>query len=198
MSLPNLGRLPTAKEKKLILQIDRFNGGVNELLSAPRLKSNEAVEAKNLMLVEDGLWTKAWGIDYYGSDAGGSIVDGWTEYRKSDGSRELIIFAGGLAKKSADNGATWTTISGYTPTAGYPVDTVQIGDYLYACNGVDSLARYDGTSFSTYTELSAPTNLTATRNTLTDGSYTYYYQVTAHNAVGETIASSESKNVLIW
>jgi len=191
MSLPTR-RLPATKIRKINIRTDRFNGGVNELVSPPRLKKNEAVEVKNLMLVEDGLWSKAWGTDYYGADAGGDIVDGWVEYRASDGSRELIIFANGLARKSTDDGASWSTISGYTPTAGTPVCAVQVGDYLYACNGTDNLARYNGTSFSTYTQRSAPANLTATRNTLGSGSYNYYYTVTAHNDVGETTSATEA------
>jgi hypothetical protein len=192
MSLPDLGKIKYTKPRRLDIQIDNFKGGVNTLVSAPRLKINEAVQAKNLMLVEDGLWTKRWGTDYFGTDAGGSIVDGFAEYRTSAGTRELIIFANGLARKTTDNGENWTTISGYTPTANNPVCAVQIGNYLYACNGVDSLARYNGTSFSTYTEIDPPENLSATRNTLSAGDYNYYYEVTAHNEVGETIASDEA------
>ena len=192
MSLPDIGRLKFGKQRRLEIQADNFRGGVNTLLSASRLKTSEAVEARNLMLVEDGLWTKRWGTGYFGTDAGGSIVDGFCEYRKSDGTRELIIFANGLARKSTNKGTTWTTISGYTPTAGTPVQALQIGDYLYACNGTDSLARYDGSTFTTYTEIAAPANLVATRNTLSAGNYDYYYVVTAHNAVGETIGSTEA------
>ena len=191
MSLPRLRGLKFKSPKELSIQADNFRGGVNTLLSASRLKTNEAVEAGNLMLEEDGLWTKRWGTDYFGSDAGGSKVDGFCEYRKSDGTRELIVFANGLARKSTNKGVTWATISGYTPTAGTPVQAIQIGDYLYACNGTDSLARYNGTSFSTYTEISAPANPGATRATLGAGNYDYYYEITATNEVGETIASSE-------
>ncbi len=190
MPLADLSKLKLKDERKLVLQVDRFNGGVNTLLSAPRLKSNEAIEARNLMLAEDGIWVKRWGTDYYGGDAGGSIVDGFAEYRKTDGTRELIIFANGLARKK--NGESWDTISGYTPTAGTPVYSAQIGNYLYACNGTDSLARYDGSSFTDYTALSAPANVAGARATLTDGNFVYYCEVTALNSVGETIASTEA------
>ena len=191
MSLPKL-KIKYTKQKKLNLQIDNFKGGVNTLLSAPRIKKTQAVEARNLMLVEDGMWTKRWGTDYFGTDAGGSVVDGFIEYRKSNGDRELIIFVNGLARKSTDKGVTWSTISGYTPTAGTPVQALQIGDYMYACNGTDSLARYNGTSFATYSALTTPQNLVATRATLSAGDYDYYYVVTAHNEVGETLGSTEA------
>ena len=190
MSIP-VGSTKTTKPKKLSLQIDKFDGGVNTLVSSSRLKKNEAVQATNLMLVEDGLWGKAWGTAYYGTDAGGAIVDGWTEFRKSDGTRELIVFGNGLAKKSTNNGSTWATISGYTPTTGTPVNCIQLGDFLYACNGTDALARYNGTAFYTYTALAAPTNLAGSLTGISSGNYHYYYVVTAHNEIGETIASDE-------
>jgi len=186
MSLPNFSQISGKDNKRVAIEVDKFNGGVNTLFSATRLKSNEAVEATNLMLSDDGTWTKRWGSQYYGVDAGGTKVDGFVEYRKSDGTRELIIFANDLAQKSTDDGATWSTISGYTPTAGTPVDSLQAGDYLYACNGTDSLARYDGSTFATYTALTGPTNLVGARTTLTSGDYDYYCFVTAHNDVGET------------
>ena len=190
MSLPDLSRIPAGQFKEVKLNLDKFKGGVNTLLSATRLKKDEAVEATNLILSEDGVWTKRWGTAYYGGDAGGSVVDGFVEYRKSSGSRELLIFANGLARKK--DGDSWSTISGYTPTAGTPVYALQLGDYLYACNGTDSLARYDGSSFTTFTELAAPSNLLGTRANLTDGDYTYYCQVTTHNAVGESTGCTEA------
>jgi len=177
------------KIAKLSIQIEKVNGGINDLLSSTKLKDNEAVELKNMMLIEDGVPTKGWGTNYYGSDAGGSIVDGWVEYRKADGTRELIIFANGLVKRK--NGSDWDTVSGYTPTAGSPVQALQSGSYLYACNGVDSLARYDGTSFTTYTALDTPANLAGALTTLTTGTVALYAVVTAHNEVGETIACEE-------
>lgn len=189
MAVADFSKLRVSEDKSLLLQVDRFNGGVNTLLSAPRLKSNESIEARNLMLVEDGLWTKRWGTAYYGGQLAGSGIDGFVEYRKTNGTRELIVFSGGLAQKK--NGDSWTTISGYTPTEGTPVYALQIGNKVYACNGVDSLARYDGTSFSSYTAISTPSNLAFTRTTLTTGNYNYYCQVTAINEIGETVASTE-------
>jgi len=101
----------------------------------------------------------------------------------------LIIFANGLARRK--NGDSWDTISGYTPTAGYPVNALQIGSYLYACNGQDSLARYNGTLFTTYTALVPPVNLAGALSNLTTGNYTLYAEVTAHNEIGETVGSVE-------
>ena len=189
MALASLINISTKDEKQLSIQIDDFSGGVNTLSSAPRLKTKEAISAQNLMLVQDGLWTKRWGTQKYGGELAGDKVDGWAEYRKTDGTRELIAFSGGLAQRK--NGNSWDTISGYTPTAEVPVYTLQINDRLYASNGTDNLAYYNGTQFLSYSDVTTPTNVAGNRNTLTSGDYTYYIQITATNEVGETVGSTE-------
>jgi hypothetical protein len=71
---------------------------------------------------------------------------------------------------------------------------MQIAGYLYIANGTDDLFRYNGTTIEHYTSLSAPGNLAASRvaSGLTSGTYTYYAEVTALNAVGETVGSTEA------
>lgn len=185
------GGIPKLGSKKLAtIQIDQFNGGVNVLYSETRLKKNEAKEATNLMLIEDGIWDKRWGTKT--KITMGATVDGFTEYVKSDGTTELIICAGGTIYKST-NLSTTSSISGATYTSGNKCYFVQIGTYLYIGNGVDALIRYDGTSLTTYTALDNPGTVTLTRGAgLSAGSWTYYYKVTAINAVGETAPSSEA------
>ncbi len=194
-------QIPKLKNRKpLQIKLDSFNGGVNTLLSETRIKTNEAKEATNLMLIEDGVWTKRWGTEDYGTALSGTI-DGAHEYVATDGTRELIVIDAGTPKKSTDDGVTWTTITGGTFTAGNQCYFHQIGvlsggsieNRLYIVNGVDNLAYYDGTQIQTYSSLSAPawaaTPLAKTG--LTGTNYTYYYQVTAVNDVGETLTSSE-------
>lgn len=173
------------------IEIKNFKGGSNLLLAEARLAPNESKTALNLIQVEDGLWKPRWGSAYYGADLGASC-DGAKEYVKSDGTTELIAIAGGVAYKSTDGGA-WSSISGATFTAGDPCYFMQIAGYLYIANGVDTLARYDGSSLLTYASLSAPTNFAASlvASGLSSGTYTYYGQVTALNSAGETIGSSE-------
>lgn len=176
-------------KKLTAIQIDKFEG-VNVLLSVTRLKKEEAREATNLMLIEDGVWDKRWGTKTLITM--GSSIDGFAEYIKSDLTRELIICAGGTIYKST-NLSTTSTISGATYTAGKACYFIQMGSYLYITNGTDAIIRYDGTSLSTYTGLSAMGTVTPTRGAgLSAGSWTYYYKVTAVNAVGETAPSAEA------
>lgn len=189
------GNLRLSNKKKANIQVDDFAGGVNTLFSATRLKKNEAYEATNLILIEDGVWDKRWGTQIY-PVSGTTFTnrpDGFSEYRKTDGTRELIVVADGVVIRVGEDG-TKTTISGATFTQGTPCEFLQINNYLYICNGVDDLARYDGSTLATYTALAAPAwagTPLARGGGLSAGSFTYYYRVTAVNSVGETTPNAE-------
>lgn len=187
------------KVHKLEVKLDKFDKGVNKLVEETRLKENEAVEAQNLMLDQDGVYKVRWGSDYYTPAIDGVTgLDGFSEY-SSGATREIIMVAddGNIYKSVDGAAATEVTTSGAASaglTAGNNAYFLQIGSYLYITNGVDQLVRYDGTDISTYTELSAPgwagTPL-ARGAGLSSGNFTYYYQVTALNEVGETVGSTE-------
>lgn len=189
----------TAKE--VLITIDKFGGGYNNLVDEARLDSKFAKESNNMMQVSDSLWKTRWGSNYYGAALEAS-PDGATEYVKSDGTTSLFAVANGKAWVSTDGG-TWTEVTGATFTAGTQCYFLQMGgydssnnyyNYLYVTNGTDSLARYNGTTLETYTQRSAPANLTASlvASGLTSGTFTYYAQVTALNEIGETTGSTEA------
>lgn len=174
------------------IDINNFSGGNSSLISEARMSPKFAVQSNNLMQVEDGLWQTRWGTGYYGA-AHASTIDGASEFVKSNGTTELITISNGKAYKSTNGGAL-TEITGATFTAGLQCYFMQISGYLYIANGTDSLARYDGSVLTTYSQISAPANLTASRvaSGLTSGTYVYYAQVTALNGVGETTGSTEA------
>lgn len=189
--------VPRTNRKKIRIELDQFDGGVNKLLEEARIAKNEAKEAQNLMQVQDGLWKPRWGTASYGADVGANI-DGATEYVVSSSSRELMVVAGGTLYYSTDDGSTWNSQSGATFTSGTQCFFLQINSKLYIANGTDSLALYesDGTtrSLTTFSSLSAPAwagTPLARGAGLSTGNYTVYYQVTALNDVGETVASTE-------
>jgi len=189
-----IGNTPRLRNnKEVFIEISDFSGGSNNLYSETRIKENEAVESTNLMLTEDGVWSKRWGTGAYGGVTFTNEPDGFVEYRTTTGSRELVVTADGKAWKVDPNASTKTEITGATFTQGYACDFAQIRDELYICNGKDVLARYDGTNLVKYTALATPTwgGTPITRGAgLSAGSYTYYYRVSAVNAVGETVANT--------
>lgn len=176
------------------IKVDEFKGGTNVLLSETRLKPNEAKESTNLMLTEDGVWKKRWGTAQYGGVSFTNTIDGFSEYKKSDGTRELIVVADGYAYVVDPSAETKTAISGATFTQGTRCDFAQINNYLYIVNGTDNMARYDGSTLTTYSSINTPawagTPLTRGGG-LSSGNYNLYYRVSAVNAVGETLAAAE-------
>lgn len=178
--------------REILIDLKDFSGGYNSLIDEARMPSKFAVQSKNLMMGQDAIWETRWGTSYYGTDFGAN-PDGACEYVKPDGSTELIVIAGGKAWKSTDGGPK-TEITGATFTAGKQCYFMQIAGYLYIANGIDNLARYNGTVLSTYTQIDAPANLSASRvaSGLSSGVYTYYAEVTALNAIGETTGSTEA------
>jgi len=178
-------------KKQNSIQIDTFQG-VNVLLSVTRLKKEEAREAQNMMLIEDGVWDKRWGTKTLITMS--ANIDGFVEYIKSDLTRVQIIVAGGTIYKSTDLSSTNAlSMSGITLTAGKKCYFAQIGSYLWITNGYDPIIRFDGTSLAQYTGLSAMGTVTPSRGAgLSSGSINVYYKVTAINAVGETAPCTEA------
>lgn len=167
--------------------MDKFDGGSNLLVDDARISINQAVTATNLWQTQNGVWSTRPGRDYYGVDVSDDI-DGAAEY-VSGTTTQLVVIAGGAFKTSTDGG-TWTTVSGATFTAGVQCYFMQIAGYLYVFNGTDNMARYNGTTLTTYTSISAPTGLSASiTGGLASGTFPYYGIVTALNDVGETVGS---------
>jgi hypothetical protein len=181
-----------SQAKEILLTIDQFNGGSNRIVDDARMQTKFAVESNNQMQVQDGLWKTKWGSVYYGAEYPAN-PDGAAEFVKSDGTTESIVIANGTAYKSQDGGSI-TAITGASFTAGVLCYFMQISGFLYIANGTDPLTRYDGSTLTQYSAISAPTGLSASRvaSGLSSGSFTYYAQITALNDVGESVGSTEA------
>lgn len=181
-------RLTTRNEFRI--DINSMKGGVNTLVSESRLKKDQAKELQNMWLIEDGVADKRPGTAAYGTVTFTNRPDGAKEYTKTDGTRELIVVADGVVQRVTTT--TKTTIGGATFTQGTRCYFLQYNNFLYIANGVDALARYDGSTLAAYTGISAPTwdATPIVRTGLTAGSFPNYYEVSAVNDVGETLATS--------
>jgi hypothetical protein len=192
----NVNFRPNTSVKELNIALTSFKKGTNTLLDDTRLAPEMSKESINLILEQDGLWKPRWGTAKYGNAISGeSSILNATSFVKSDGTSELITVGGTTGKifKSTDNGNTWAQVGTTTLSTTATPYFLQIADNLYITNGVDNLLRYDGATLLTYSQLSAPTGVTLTRGAgLTAGSYTYYYQITALNEIGETVGSAET------
>lgn len=182
--------------KPFTIVIDKYGKGVMTLFDETRLPLDSVFQAQNMMLDQDGVWTVRPGSAPYGQTLT-TPIDGAGSFAKynTDGSTDTYIWVidNGAFKYSQDGG-NWTTKTGKTWTTGYPVFSRQFGKRIYFANGQDTMAYYDidTDTLTTFTALSAPSNLSASKTGLSNGSYNVYYKVTAVNEVGETLASSEA------
>lgn len=189
-----LGDISLPEAKKIGTKVDDFGGGVNVLFSQTRLKKDESAELTNMWLIEDGVPDKRPGTAAYGGVTFTNRPDGAWDYRTTAGAHELIVVADGKVWLVDPEAGTKTEITGATFTSGYPCDAIQISNNLYIVNGQDSMATYDGTDLSSYTEIAAPAwggTPLARGAGLSAGSITLYYRVTCSNNVGESIPNAE-------
>lgn len=156
-----------------------FAKGLNTLVSAAKIRDDELSLANNIILVDEGSPVRRWGTaNYDGRDA-----DMLFPFYKSDGTNELLRIKDGFLYKDD------TLITGASFASGQVTTGVMAYDAVYFSNGIDNLAKYDGTSLAEYTGISAPASNWTTRGaSLASGQYIYSYRVSAVNSVGETLA----------
>jgi len=172
------------------LTLDNWKRGVITLIDKSKLPKDALEEADNIFLYEDGMPGPRPGVNWYGTAPSASEIDG-ADYFDYSGAIHLVVAAGGTIYRSTNDGTTWSACTGATYTAGNPVNMNQNGGYLYITNGVDNIIRYDGTTvLQTYTSLSTPGAPTVSKTGLAATTYTYYYKISAVNAIGFTAASS--------
>ncbi len=181
-----------------ITKVKDSKKGTVTLLEETRLAENQTKESTNLIQVQDGIWKTRWGREFYGEAIETETnFDAAFEYIKDRGmvteERQIVVCgSSGDLYMSNDDADSWTLLAGSTGavslTGGNLVSGLQIDDHLYMCNGIDPLLRYNGTNLVEYSGIDTPTNLAAARTNLTTGGFKAFYQVTALNEVGETVA----------
>ena len=50
--------------REVLITVDNFSGGYNNLVDEARMNSKYAKESTNMMQVSDGLWKTRWGTNY--------------------------------------------------------------------------------------------------------------------------------------
>lgn len=110
---------------------------------------------------------------------------------KYDISMQVIAGVGKIHTRK--DGETWVAATGtntYSSTA--IVNFCQSGKRVYISNAVNAMSYFDIATGAivSYTALSTPGTPSATGTGLTGTNFTYYYRITANNAVGESAAST--------
>lgn len=198
-------KLSGSDGKPFTITIDKFGRGVMTLFDDTRLPLEAVSQAQNMFLDQDAVWSTRPPSSPYGA-ALTTPIDGagaFTTYNSNGTATTYMWVIDNGAFKISQDGGAWTTKTGVTWVTGTPVVGKQVNgvksdgtraNLLLLAQEGTSLAYYDigGAALGSYSSISAPGTVTPTRTGLSAGSYNVYYQVTAVNAIGETLASVEA------
>jgi hypothetical protein len=197
-------KLAGSDGKPFTITVDKFGRAVMTLFSDTRIPLDGVKTAQNMWLSQDGVWETRPPTTPYGATYTGPIdgADQFSVYN-SDGtvSTYLWIIDSGSFKIAQDGGA-WTSKGG-SFTVGTPVVGLQVNgiksdgtraNILLLFQAGKALSYYDisGGALGSYSSISTPVSVAGARTGLAAGSYNAYVRVTAVNAVGETLASTEA------
>lgn len=176
-------------KKTLTRTFSNFSKGLNTLVNPTKIRDDQLSVATNTILIDEGSPSKRYGSGYYDLASSGSDTTGlFGYYSNQTGIRQVCKIEDGIFKKLETTGL-WSVIPGASFSSGIRTRGVLAYDTLYLSNGVDALTKYDGTTLTRFTDITAPTSNWVTRGaSLASGQYLYSYRVTALNAVGETLA----------
>jgi hypothetical protein len=182
--------LPQSFPTPSYLTLTSWRKGVISLLDKSRLPVDALEQADNMYLVEDGQPTVRPGVDWFGTAVpNGQPIDGG-DYFDLNGTIHLVVVAGGIVYRSLDDGQNWTQCTGFTMTAGQPVETNQYNNSLYLTTPTDDITLYDGTTtLQRYTSLATPAAPSAVETGLTGSGIPYYYKVSRVNTIGFSASS---------
>jgi hypothetical protein len=166
---------------------ESFRRGLNLTFQDVELGEEEARNTTNLILKGKGILTQRPGTANYFQAGSGKIRLLRPYYAKS-GTREILSVtdSGYLVRKNSD---AYTIIPGASYASGTDVSGVQIYNKVYISSISAALRRYDGTTLTPYTGISAPASLVATKASGATGAFTWSWRVSAESGVGETLAS---------
>lgn len=166
-----------------------FRRGVNKLLQDVELNNEEFRRGDNVIITGAGIISQKPGsYDYFQAGGSDSTVRRIFSYYKKDGTKQALAFSddGYLVKQ---NSSSYTRLPGASLPSGTNVSMAQIYDSVYISSFTQAMMKYDGTSIYSYTGISRPTNVTASKISGTSGVFTWGWRVSAESDVGETLAS---------
>lgn len=191
--------------KPFQITIDKFGRGVMTLFDDTRVPVDGVVQAQNMYLDQDSVWSTRPPTTPYGATFTGPVDGGgsFTVYNSDGTSTTYYWIIDNGAFRIAQDGGSWTTKAGVTWTVGTPVLGKQVSslrsdgtrvNLLLLAQAGKGLAYYDinAAALGSYTGISAPIGLAGTRAGLIAGSFNAYVRVTAVNAIGETLGSTEA------
>jgi hypothetical protein len=174
-----------------------FKKGYQSFVTDSRMPFDALADLTNATLDQDNLPRPRQSLILHGEQPLGTMLGAGTFIKivaghpeKWDISMQVIAGVGKIHVRK--DGDTWVAATGtntYDDEA--TVNFCQSGKRVYVSNASNAMSYYDITTGATveYTALTTPSAPTATGTGLAGTNYTYYYRITANNAVGESTAS---------
>lgn len=178
-------RLSGADPKPVPWKFNGFKRGVDSYSLDTEVHPNALSDAENMELYGRSSVRPRRGCADLGAAMGNDPVDGLFVYRTSSVD-ELLGLSGGTLSKYNSVSSDWDAVSGGSFTSGLRTRGTQLRDNFYFGNGTDDLAKYNGTSVSTFTNQTAPAGLAVTAKGST-GTDAYSYEVTTVTENGESL-----------
>ena len=130
------------------LRQNKFNKGYNDKLGPEELPPGFAADALNCFVDEEKVRERN-GYTIIGNDVGNDDIEGLTNFEQDDGTKFLLMVAGGQIYKWTGLG-NWAVAGGAdTVTADLECNFEQANDNIYLFNGTDTPVKFNGTTCST-------------------------------------------------
>lgn len=176
-----------------------FKKGYLSFVQDSRMPIDALSDLTNATLDQDNLPRPRPSLILFGEQPLGTILGVGTFIKIVGGQPEKwdisMQVVGGVGKIHVrKDGGTWVASvdadNSYDDEA--IVNFCQSGDRVYISNGTDAMSYYDINSggILKYVALATPSAPTATGTGLVGTNFTYYYRITANNAIGESAAST--------
>jgi hypothetical protein len=170
-----------------------FAKGLNQISSPTAIKDNELAEAQNVNYIENGVVEKRPGSINLGSVRGSStkIYSLKGVYGIGGADYFIRISDDGIAQRYSFGSSTWVDIAG-SPTFSVVRTTIlQAYSSVYFLNPDDTMVKWDGTTWTTFTALANPSvDPTIAKTGSATGTTTWYYKYLWENEVGHTGSSN--------
>lgn len=175
-----------------MLPIAGWPHGLNVLVNPNRIRNDELAEALNVAYTQYGVLTKRAGSSLITSLPDGVQGFGVYNRREDDGSitKYQLAVAGGKLYRIDPINKSHTEITGHTFSSTTRVVIKQGMNNVYFFDAENPIVRWDGTSFTEFTNIDPPTGVALNKTGSDTGATDYTYIVTASNGVGETIGST--------
>jgi hypothetical protein len=192
MFVPNKNRPKRKTRRPVNISQHEFSKGYVSTIANARRPLNSFADLTNMEIVQDSIARPRPSLMAYGTQMPYPIV-GRGKFTQNKVRKEIFMLnVSGVGKVYTRTDGGSITLIGGNYTVSVWTGFCQSYNRVYIYNGTDKLSYLDlaTDTIQTYTGISAPGAPTPSKSGMAATTWTYYYKVSANNAVGTTEAST--------